>query len=222
MLSCISFDKICIRVCIFKMEKFRGLMSMGKIYYMMGKSASGKDTLYKEIRESCPELKTVTLYTTRPIRDGETDGVEYHFISKDTLDTYEKQGKVIESRTYHTIHGDWHYATLDDGQVELDRNSYIILGTLESFQKMKSYYGEENIIPVYIEVEDGERLKRALMRELSQEKPKYAEMCRRFLADSEDFSEENIQKAGITRRFINADKIQCLEEILGEIRYGKL
>jgi len=194
---------------------------MGKIYYMMGKSASGKDTLYKEIRERLPQLKTVTLYTTRPIRDGERDGVEYYFVSKDTLDTYEKQGKVIELRTYHTVHGDWHYATLYDGQVELDRNDYIILGTLESFQKMKAYYGEESITPVYIEVEDGERLRRALLRELSQEKPKYAEMCRRFLADSEDFSEENLKKAGITRRFINADKVQCLEEIIGEIRYGK-
>ena len=195
---------------------------MGKIFYMMGKSASGKDTLYKEIRERFPELKTVTLYTTRPIRDGETDGVEYFFVTKDVLDRFEEAGKVIEMRTYHTVHGDWHYATLDDGQVELDRNDYIILGTLESYEKMKNYYGEENLVPVYIEVEDGERLRRALMREFSQEEPKYAEMCRRFLADSEDFSEENLKKAGITRRFVNADKIQCLEEILGEIRYGKL
>lgn len=39
---------------------------------------------------------------------------------------------------------------------------------------------------------------------------------------SEDFSEENLKKAGITRRFVNADKIQCLEEITGEIRYDKL
>jgi len=194
---------------------------MGKIYYMMGKSASGKDTLYKEIRERCPELRTVTLYTTRPIRDGETDGVEYFFVTKEMLDEYDEQGKVIELRTYHTIHGDWHYATVDDGQVELNGNDYIILGTLESYEKMKSYYGDETLVPVYIEVEDGERLKRALNRELMQEKPKYAEMCRRFLADSEDFSEENLKKAGISRRYINADKVQCLEEIIGEIRYGK-
>lgn len=51
---------------------------MGKIFYVMGKSASGKDTIYKELRERIPELKTVVLYTTRPIRDGETEGVEYH------------------------------------------------------------------------------------------------------------------------------------------------
>lgn len=195
---------------------------MGKIYYMMGKSASGKDTLYKEVRERCPQLKTVILYTTRPIRDGETDGVEYFFVTKEILDNYDEQGKIIEMRTYHTVHGDWHYATIDDGQVDLDRNDYIILGTLESYEGMKKYYGEENLVPVYIEVEDGERLRRALMREFTQEAPKYAEMCRRFLADSEDFSEENLEKAGIKKRFVNADKIQCLEEILGEIRYGKL
>lgn len=195
---------------------------MGKIYYMMGKSASGKDTLYKEVRERCPQLKTVILYTTRPIRDGETNGVEYFFVTKEELDRYDEKGKIIEMRTYHTVHGDWHYATLDDGQVELDRDDYIILGTLESYEKMKKYYGEENLVPVYIEVEDGERLRRALMREFTQEVPKYAEMCRRFLADSEDFSEENLKKAGIVKRFVNADKIQCLEEILGEIRYGKL
>lgn len=42
---------------------------MGKIFYMMGKSSSGKDTVYKEIRKELPELKTLTLYTTRPMRE---------------------------------------------------------------------------------------------------------------------------------------------------------
>ena len=195
---------------------------MGKIYYMMGKSASGKDTLYKEIRERCPYLKRVTLYTTRPIRDGEIDGVNYFFVTKEILDQYVKQGKVIELRTYPSAHGDWHYATLDDGQVDLTQSDYLIQGTPESYQKMKTYYGEENLFPIYIEVEDGERLTRALARELSQENPKYAEMCRRFLADQKDFSEEKLKEAGITKRYINADKVQCLEEILGEIRDGKL
>ena len=195
---------------------------MGKIYYMMGKSSSGKDTLYKEIREMFPELRTVTLYTTRPVREGERDGVEYFFVSPDTLNEYSKEGKVIESRTYHTVHGDWTYATIDDGQVDLLQADYLIIGTLESYEKMKDYYGAENLMPIYIEVEDGERLRRALLREQSQEYPKYAEMCRRFLADQEDFSEGNLKKAGITRRFKNQDKLQCLDEIVREIRYGRL
>ena len=191
---------------------------MGKIFYMMGKSASGKDTLYKEIRERFPELKTVTLYTTRPIRDGETDGVEYFFVTKDVLDRFEEAGKVIEMRTYHTVHGDWHYATLDDGQVELDRNDYIILGTLESYEKMKNYYGEENLVPVYIEVEDGLRLERALARERMQAKPRYEEMCRRFLADAADFSGDNLKKAGITHKFLNINMDKCVGEIVLGIR----
>ena len=76
-------------------------------------------------------------------------------------------------------------------------------------------------MPVYIEVEDGERLSRALQRERQQEQPKYDELCRRFLADQNDFSEENLREAGISRRYRNQNKTQCLEEIIGEIQNGK-
>lgn len=194
---------------------------MGKIYYLMGKSSSGKDTLYKEILSRMPEIRTVTLYTTRPIRDGERDGVEYHFVSEETLKHYEEDGKIIEKRTYDTVYGQWKYATIDDGQMNLDDSDYLIIGTLESYSKMKSYYGEEYLVPIYIEVEDGERLSRALQRERQQEQPKYDELCRRFLADQNDFSEENLREAGINRRYRNQNKTQCLEEIIGEIQNGK-
>lgn len=194
---------------------------MGKIYYLMGKSSSGKDTLYKEILSRMPEIKTVTLYTTRPIRDGERDGVEYHFVSEEALKHYEEDGKIIEKRTYDTVYGQWKYATIDDGQMNLDDSDYLIIGTLESYSKMKSYYGEEYLVPIYIEVEDGERLSRALQRERQQEQPKYDELCRRFLADQNDFSEENLREAGISRRYRNQNKTQCLEEIIGEIQNGK-
>ena len=166
---------------------------MGKIYYLMGKSSSGKDTLYKEILSRMPEIKTVTLYTTRPIRDGERDGVEYHFVSEETLKHYEEDGKIIEKRTYDTVYGQWKYATIDDGQMNLDDSDYLIIGTLESYSKMKSYYGEEYLVPIYIEVEDGERLSRALQRERQQEQPKYDELCRRFLADQNEFDSSGKQ-----------------------------
>ena len=52
---------------------------MGRIFYIMGKSATGKDTVFKELLKRRPELTTVVPYTTRPIREGETDGVEYFF-----------------------------------------------------------------------------------------------------------------------------------------------
>ena len=69
---------------------------MGRIFYLMGKSASGKDTIYKKLRELCPELRSVVLYTTRPMRDGETDGVEYYFITSEELERFQKNGKIIE------------------------------------------------------------------------------------------------------------------------------
>lgn len=52
---------------------------MGKIFYLMGKSASGKDTLYQEILKRLPQLKTVVPYTTRPIRIGEQNGKRIFF-----------------------------------------------------------------------------------------------------------------------------------------------
>ena len=191
---------------------------MGKIYYMMGKSSSGKDTLFKEVKKALPWLQTITLYTTRPIREGERDGIEYFFVSEDTLNAYEKQGKVIEQRAYDTVHGIWKYATVDDGQINLGTSDYLVIGTLQSYEQMQKFYGPDKLVPIYIEVEDGERLARALAREREQEVPKYAELCRRFLADQEDFSEEKIAAAGITRKFQNVDLEECVEEITEYIR----
>ena len=194
---------------------------MGKIYYMMGKSSSGKDTLYKEVLKALPKLKTLVLYTTRPIREGEQEGIEDHFVTDEELERFEKAGKIIEERTYDTVYGAWKYATIEDGQINLAAYDYLVIGTLESYAGMKKCYGAENLVPIYIEVEDGERLSRALSRERQQEQPKYEEMCRRFLADQKDFSEENLEEAGIVRRYYNDDKVQCLEKIIGEIQNGK-
>ena len=67
-------------------------------------------------------------------------------------------------------------------------------------------------------MEDGERLRRATKREGKQSVPNYNEVCRRFLADEEDFSEENILKSGISRRFENENLDICTEEIKNYIR----
>ena len=59
---------------------------MGKIYYLMGKSASGKDHIYEHLlKETSFDLKPLVLYTTRPIRSGEQDGREYFFVDEARL-----------------------------------------------------------------------------------------------------------------------------------------
>lgn len=191
---------------------------MGKIFYIMGKSSSGKDSIFKEIKKKMPEFRDIVLYTTRPIREGERDGVEYHFVDEEVLQKLEERGRVIEQRAYHTKCGIWRYFTADDGQVDLEKADYLVIGTLESYEAMKQYFGEAAVVPLYVEVEDGLRLSRALERERQQSEPKYAEMCRRFLADSEDFSKENLKKAGIKKCFENVDFEICLQEMVDFIK----
>ena len=191
---------------------------MGKIFYIMGKSASGKDRIYSLLAAHKElNLKTLVLYTTRPMRAGEVDGKNYYFTDDKKLKEFRRKGCLIEARAYHTVHGIWTYFTADDGQIELWQYDYLVIGTIESYYALKEYFGDDVMVPLYIEVEDGLRLSRALERERAQTKPQYAELCRRFLADAEDFSEENLERAGIKRRFQNIDKETCMEEILREI-----
>lgn len=187
---------------------------MGKIFCLMGKSSSGKDTIYKSLMEDDSlGLKRMIPYTTRPIRQGEQDGVEYYFVSEQRLKDLQEAGKVVELRAYDTVYGIWKYFTVCEDEMNLEQNFYAVIGTLESWHAMCDYFGKKVMEPIYIEVEDGLRLERALARERSQTEPKYTELCRRFLADTEDFSDEKLQREGITRRFQNVRFEDCLSEI---------
>lgn len=187
---------------------------MGKIFCITGKSASGKDALYTRLlSDSSLGLKPYVGYTTRPMRAGEQNGVEYFFTTQAELAAFEAAGKLIEKRVYHTVYGDWFYYSVDSENTDLEKNSYLYIGTLESYVKIRDYYGSERVVPVYVEVEDGIRLMRAIKREQSQKKPGYREMCRRFLLDSDDFSEEKLAAAGIEKRFQNINFEECAHEI---------
>lgn len=192
---------------------------MGKMIYLMGKSSSGKDTIYRRLLGwKTLHLKKVVPYTTRPIRAGEMEGEEYHFTDEAGFAKLELEGRVIEARAYHTYHGLWRYFTVDDGNIDLRNYNYLIIGTIESYRKTAEYFGREKVLPVLLELDDGIRLRRALNREMQQAAPKYEEMCRRFLADAADFSDERIEEAGITRRFSNDNLYNCLGEIKRYIR----
>lgn len=180
----------------------------GKVFYIIGKSSSGKDTIYKRLlRET--SLKPIVPYTTRPMREGEMEGVNYFFVS--SVEEMKSRGKIIESRSYNTKLGVWTYATVDDGQIDLSTNSYLTIGTISSYCKIKDYL--KDVLPIYIEVYDGIRLERALSRERLEKTPKYAEMCRRYLADEEDFSKEKLEVLNLEKVFKNIDLNLCINEI---------
>ena len=214
---------------------------MTYIFCLMGKSAAGKDTIYRKLREmlkapdspdadigtgetaartshlTVADVGEVVPYTTRPIRTGEENGVEYRFETGEQYEEAASAGRIIEARAYDTVHGIWRYYTKDDGQIDLDRRSYLVIGTLEAYLSYCKYFGAERVVPFYIEVEERERLRRALRREDQQANPHYTELCRRFLSDEEDFSEEKLAAAGITRRYRNTDSGDCAAEILREM-----
>lgn len=192
---------------------------MGKIFYIFGKSSTGKDTIYKKLlSDKTLNLESVVLYTTRPIRDGEIDGKTYHFVSENEYENLKKKNCIIEERAYNTMHGLWRYFTVFDEQIDLEHKNYLIIGVLSSYISTRNYLGKENVVPIYIEIDDGIRLTRALERELKPENRKFTELCRRFLADTEDFSEEKLALANIEKRFINNDLNDCISEITEEIR----
>lgn len=192
---------------------------MGKIFCVMGKSASGKDTIYQKLlHENILKLKRIIPYTTRPIREGEEPGREYHFCTEEDVQRLEAEGRIVELRAYDTVYGIWKYFTVDDGTIQLEKDNYLLIGTLETFTKIRDYFGKENVIPIYIEVEDGDRLLRAITREKEQEVPKYEEMCRRFLADAKDFSEEKLKACGIEKRFLNITLKQTIDEVKSYIQ----
>lgn len=200
---------------------------MKKIVYLMGRSCSGKDTIYKKLLEQkIVPLVPIVPYTTRPKRDHETDGVEYHFTDETGFWALKDAGRVVEDRSYDTVQGLWRYFTvldgisIKDGAVTTDTNDEdrrIMIGTLESYEQIKTVLGEEILLPIYIDLDDGVRLERALLRERSQENPHYDEMCRRYLADLQDFSDENLERAGVTVRFMNDDLQECVERVLDYI-----
>lgn len=192
-----------------------------KIIYIVGKSSVGKDTIYQILKKKM-NIKTYVMYTTRPIRTGEKNGIDYYYLKQEEMEKYinEFDSKVMEYRTYNTVYGPWTYATIIDKQ--FDSNEDLLMeGTLESYNAVKKYFKNNDkieVVPIYIEVDDGIRLERALKREREQEKPKYEELCRRFLADSKDFSEDKIIESGITKRFQNVDLDECIKEIVDYIK----
>ena len=194
---------------------------MAKIICLLGKSCSGKDTIYRRLLadESLNLLPLVT-YTTRPKRTGEQEGREYHFTDEQGFNDLKAAGKVIEDRSYDTVYGLWRYFTVDDGTFDKNgRNVIAAAGTLPAFKKLRDYFGEENTCPIMIETDDGIRLERAMRREKKQAAPRYKEMCRRFITDSEDFDEEKMKEAGVSNIFMNNEDLdKCIREVTDFIR----
>lgn len=126
---------------------------------IVGESASGKTTLVKEFVKKHPDYARVVTYTTRPPRDGEADGVDYHFVSDETFEKLSNEGYFVEENMYRG----WHYGTaFKDCQID----KAIIVLTPAGFRalKMQTMFDEDKPVIVYLCVDRRSRLISMLKR----------------------------------------------------------
>ncbi|SFA84699.1 guanylate kinase [Acetitomaculum ruminis DSM 5522] len=192
---------------------------MNKIFCIIGKSSSGKDSVMNELikDEELSGIKSVITCTTRPKRKNETQGKEYYFLTEEEYQKLKNENKIIEERNYNTVQGLWRYFLADTNQFDFEKNSYIIVETLEGFMALKKAFGVDKIYGIYIFVEDDIRLLRAIEREKKQENPDYKELCRRFLADCEDFSKEKLKEAKINVKIENISLQDTVNAVKSDI-----
>lgn len=164
------------------------------IYLIIGKSATGKDTVLQRLcKASNLNLNRMIQYTTRPIKTEEENGREYYFVDEKKMYELKASGHILECRKYDTVYGKWYYFTTDE-EIE-EGKDYILIGTLPVLKDLRKTYGK--VKGIYLYLDDGERLQRALNRERNSKEPRYSEMCRRFLSDDKDFSKEALEDAKI-------------------------
>lgn len=151
---------------------------MIKIIAFFGPSSSGKDTLAKILSER-PDISEIVSCTTRPMRDYEKNGIDYYFLTNEEFGEKVLNGTMLEATTFR----DWFYGTPLES---LDKNK-INVGVFNK-QEIECLLSDNRleVIPIYVACEDKKRLIRSLERESN---PDCEEICRRFLADLQDFEE---------------------------------
>ena len=158
---------------------------MKNILILCGKAASGKDTLERYIVEALElsgiEFNNVVNTTTRPPREGEVDGVNYHFCSAEEMTKKILNDEMAEA----VLFNDWVYGTENKALSEDKLNVGIF--NLEGIEALRQN-PNHNIFAVYLDVEDSVRLIRYLNRE-NMTKEKINEMFRRYKADEIDFAD---------------------------------
>lgn len=76
------------------------MSSKGKLIVISGPSGSGKGTVVKALRELVPTLGVSVSQTTRAPREGERDGIEYYFTTKENFEKMISEGEILEYTTY--------------------------------------------------------------------------------------------------------------------------
>ena len=162
------------------------------IFALLGYSSVGKDTILKQVLKDMDDVKPIISTTTRPMRKGETEGVEYYFI--DDTEFFRRGTDFVEQRIYHTkvkengVEKDatWRYGI---ERMELEKDDYlIVIVDSVGYKELKNYVGNNKIVPIFISAPQEELKARALARGDLE-----AEVDRRLKDDYERFMDFRVR-----------------------------
>ena len=163
-----------------------------KIFALLGYMGVGKDTILKQVLKDIDDVKPIISTTTRPMRKGETEGVEYYFI--DDVEFFRRGTDFVEQRIYHTKvkengvekEATWRYGI---ERVELEKDDYlIVIVDSVGYKELKNYVGNGKIVPIFISAPQEELKARALARGDLE-----AEVDRRLKDDYERFMDFRVR-----------------------------
>ena len=158
-----------------------------RIIAIVGEAGSGKDSLVEKLIIKDKELfHKIIPCTTRPMRENEIDGVQYHFISMNEFWQYasSKQDYIIDQ----TCFNGWYYGTkisdLNDDKINIG-----VFNPAGANQIIKNANFDVKVIQ--LKVDPVKRMQRQLYRESN---PNVSEIARRFLTDEKDFQNFNFKE----------------------------
>ena len=187
-----------------------------KIFALLGYSSVGKDTILKQVLKDMDDVKPIISTTTRPMRKGETEGVEYYFI--DDTEFFRRGTDFVEQRIYHTKvkengvekEATWRYGI---ERAELEKDDYlIVIVDSVGYKELKNYVGNNKIVPIFISAPQEELKARALARGDLE-----AEVDRRLKDDYERFMDFRVRTVYHEVKNTNGRLEEAIKEVEGII-----
>ena len=187
-----------------------------KIFALLGYMGVGKDTILKQVLKDMDDVKPIISTTTRPMRKGEIEGVEYYFI--DDTEFFRRGTDFVEQRIYHTkvkengVEKDatWRYGI---ERAELEKDDYlIVIVDSVGYKELKNYVGNNKIVPIFISAPQEELKARALARGDLE-----AEVDRRLKDDYERFMDFRVRTVYHEVKNTNGRLEEAIKEVEGII-----
>lgn len=175
-----------------------------KIIALFGESGSGKDTLAEGLKSLSTDYHRIVNCTTRAIRENETDGIDYHFLTTEQFGEYVLNGEMIEATDFNGWFYGTQFSALDADKINIGVFNISAIDALLQDPRLR-------VIPIYICVNPKERLVRALRRE---DNPDCHEICRRFLADEKDFDDIDFDYQYFKNEDFRSTSILMLDDLI--------